>query len=60
MADEVVIDLVCSGCGEDKNEIAALRTRSGDIVALMCKGCLQEAIDLITKIEQGQEPGRAN
>jgi hypothetical protein len=47
-----VTDLLCSGCGQDCDEMAALK--SGDeIICLMCRQCLVDAVKLIDSLGQG-------
>jgi hypothetical protein len=46
-----VTDLLCSGCGKDCDEMAALK--SGDeIICLMCRQCLVDAVKLIDSLGQ--------
>lgn len=51
--DAIDLDLSCSGCGQESDQIAALR--SGDeVVAIMCRKCLLEAVSLIDQAGQNQ------
>jgi len=54
-----VLDLSCSGCGKESDEMAGFR--SGEIVMLLCKVCLLDAVAMIENQERPRkDTGQSN